>query len=267
MKHNKILLFFLSLLIIGNSACYTDIEGCLDPLASNFNAEADENCCCTYPTISPRWEYKIKERIYTAEDSIESTAGYFFRVLDFKIIGGDVLIKGDTILGTGVEEQMLLNVDGALSNVKRIDDAFFLTPNRYSHSFGQYRYKGMVDSLIFHWAPIQRFGQIDTSSFENSSHPLRVAGQQGLWKNNDYCFASIEVAFDQDTMEQFIPFNESIRISKLYQVELAPFINRVDTLSLDLDILLREIDWKKASPVEIGRAMTNYANQAIKLRH
>ena len=57
----SLLLILLSLVIGG---CYSDIEDCLDPTATNFNPEADEDCCCKYPQIkTPLPGPRVKELI------------------------------------------------------------------------------------------------------------------------------------------------------------------------------------------------------------
>jgi len=40
------------LLGLGFSSCYESVEGCLDSNATNFDVYADDNCCCTYPTLN-----------------------------------------------------------------------------------------------------------------------------------------------------------------------------------------------------------------------
>gem|GEM_PF-403453 len=39
------------LLLLTQTACYEPIEGCLEVEATNFDASADQNCCCEYPQL------------------------------------------------------------------------------------------------------------------------------------------------------------------------------------------------------------------------
>lgn len=266
MKVNKTLLFFLSLLCIGHSGCYDEIVDCLDPLATNFEPEADEDCCCTYPAITTRWEYKIGDNLYPLTDSIQSSFGYTYRLADFRMIGGMVWVRGDSLLDIGTTKLMILNDQGMQTRVERIDDAFYLNPNRFTQTFGEYRYSGMVDSLIFHLAPIDRFDQIDTISFENNEHPLRVAGQQGLWKQDNFCHLYFEIESMTDTIRQFVPVDDPIRISKPYAVDLLHYKGRTDTVELDFERFFENIDWFSMDSVAIGRQLTIDATEAIKLR-
>ncbi|MEO0775089.1 MAG: hypothetical protein AAF146_00920, partial [Bacteroidota bacterium] len=52
----KLLSGCLLLLALGLPACYEPVEGCLDIFASNYEADADQQCpddpgCCTYPEL------------------------------------------------------------------------------------------------------------------------------------------------------------------------------------------------------------------------
>jgi len=59
------------------SSCYEPIEGCLDPLSSNFQLDADNACgdCCTYPSVTlrffPMWASIYLDTINTL-DTINS---------------------------------------------------------------------------------------------------------------------------------------------------------------------------------------------------
>ena len=56
-------------------SCGTKNEGCTDANASNFDVSADENCCCTYPTMGITFNFLFDDTVVSAQNPVIDANG------------------------------------------------------------------------------------------------------------------------------------------------------------------------------------------------
>lgn len=104
------LLFFPLLL----TACYEDVNDCLDLDATNFNILADEGCsdCCTFPSLSIEVARMWGDTTFLLTDTLSDGAGNDFKLIRFRVyltelelVGlGGVLPTPENIITVGIIE-------------------------------------------------------------------------------------------------------------------------------------------------------------------
>ncbi|HMV23421.1 MAG TPA: hypothetical protein PKA71_03780, partial [Saprospiraceae bacterium] len=76
-------MLFLSSVVLFFTACYQPKEGCLDINATNFDATADEECCCQYPVLQLKFKHFASGNEFSASDTILNDFGQQFRIPSF----------------------------------------------------------------------------------------------------------------------------------------------------------------------------------------
>lgn len=165
---NTFLVIFLSNFIFG---CFKPVEDCLDIRATNFKADADENCCCTWPELSLSVTHNMGELLHSPQDTYSTANGETYRLIDATIIlsdfklyfaGGGVTTMLDTIL--------LAKSDGTSSYFP--DDIVVLERSKSTVAIGSFLGSGQLDSFSFLIGLPENLEQIQPESFP-ADHPLR----------------------------------------------------------------------------------------------
>ena len=91
---NRNLLLFLSSVVLFFTACYQPKEGCLDINATNFDATADEECCCQYPVLQLKFKHFASGNEFSASDTILNDFGQQFRIPSFAFYFSDFEFTG-----------------------------------------------------------------------------------------------------------------------------------------------------------------------------
>lgn len=132
-------------------ACYEDQEGCLDVSASNFDVDADidcceeEDCCCEYPQLTLEVSHRL-----LASDTINNflqlnspltiDSSYYFAIENIRFYLTNLhLINSASGTIIGVEEEInlnVLNVDGNVESITVEDNFTIIKRNNFSYRLG-----------------------------------------------------------------------------------------------------------------------------------
>lgn len=82
------------LVFLCGSACYSPKDGCTDIYASNYDASADELCCCKYPNISYQNRLVLDSVGYGKDTIFHDLQGRPFYVNRFVLAGHDIKLGG-----------------------------------------------------------------------------------------------------------------------------------------------------------------------------
>jgi hypothetical protein len=143
----------LSLLLIialSWSACLVPERGCLDIEATNYNVSADENCCCTYPSLVLNVSYLAGSVPFNPSIAYNDADGnaFFIRRLalylsDFGLEkSGQVFKAKDTVL-------LYTGQDGALDSSLFIGNISLINRSAFSLKVGDFAEGGSFDKLHF----------------------------------------------------------------------------------------------------------------------
>lgn len=192
--------------------CFTPKEGCLDRAATNFDANADEDCCCTYPqlrlNLTQRYgadPFKESGLYYDAASHPYYLRSVSYYLSDFKTTQqGRQYATLDTIglyaLQPGAGEPARL--------IYR-DDYVLVRRASVNNDIGVIRQEGTFDGLRF------RLGMIDSAQWVlpkrvTTGHPL-AQQTDSLWRQpNGYVYLQVVVARDtaQNTPNDTLSFSQ-----------------------------------------------------------
>lgn len=164
-------LLFYSTLIFALVSCAGE-EGCTDPLAKNFDPEADKNCCCQY--------YQLRFDIDHSTDTFGTTFGILNYYND--AAGDPYQIKSSALL---ISDVSLLKADGTAYNVSDSilttlqngnsswlrDDFLYLKPGTFISNVGSFVNFGDFNKIRFLVGLSGIAAQSDGNALA-SSHPL-----------------------------------------------------------------------------------------------
>lgn len=142
-----ILLLTFSLFLL--PSCYKRVEGCLDPLSSNFNPVADDACddCCQNPKVSLSLRHRLQDTFYKSSDTVYNDLGQAYKLLDFSYYLSFFRLKSPG----GVEWSGENPVRYKFQNEWREEkvNAILVKPNTFDYLVNESRQYGDYDSLIF----------------------------------------------------------------------------------------------------------------------
>lgn len=193
------------LILLPFAACYEPREGCLDIEATNFDAAADNNCCCTYPalrlTLLPRYDTLV----WKPDTAYEISPGRWFRIhqavfylADFQMVQNGVALPVSDTLG--------LSVLGAAGDTLRTvftNDFQLIRRTTTTYTVGTFRPSGAFESVRF------RVGLPDAAqriipALTPDGHPLRPQNE-GLWLGPDTGYVALKLVVSRDTLPGTVP--------------------------------------------------------------
>lgn len=158
-------------------SCNEAIEGCMEPQASNFNPEADTDCCCTYFKVTPTFflrensldTFKVDRTYLDAnQDS--------FKLLNISLLGSEWSLRPQGIsedLSTGATTINLKQTDNTRVLVQ---DGFFWVDKATATTIGVSWTEALrYDSLSFKVGLPLGIRTTDQTSIETTGHPISLS--------------------------------------------------------------------------------------------
>lgn len=129
------------------SSCYQSVEGCLDPFATNFNASADDDCCCEYPRLSFNTDWKYDTISFNENTILENELGQFFSIKRLDILISEISPSYENELFP-LKDSITLQTfdDDTVSIENNLSYLSSSTTTTYSGKFHSY---GTIDQIQF----------------------------------------------------------------------------------------------------------------------
>lgn len=142
-----ILLVLFSLFLL--PSCYKRAEGCLDPLSSNFNPNADDACddCCQNPTVALSLRHRLQDTFYKASDTVFNDLGQAYKLVDFSYYLTFFRLK--STVGNEWSGENVLRYKYQNEWKEEKVNAILVKPNTFDYPVNESRQYGDYDSLIF----------------------------------------------------------------------------------------------------------------------
>lgn len=197
----KWLLLFSSLLFL--ASCYQGKEGCTDPLARNYDPEADQNVGCTYfrmqMELSHVGVYAGTTYDFSYNAVVSDALGDTFKVAAFPFLLSNMrLVRAD---GTefGVLNKVLLTTPNGTVEVE--DNFAVCDRNTFVADFGDVNYLDTFVSVKFNVGLPATVNHSDGSLLE-STHPLYSLQAARLYQNptDGYIFMKPSIYIMADTV-------------------------------------------------------------------
>ncbi len=187
--------FFLFL-----SACYEPKKACLDVNAVNFDATADENCCCNYPRLILNVEQRYDTLSYREDEAYPQPDGHWFRLKkvifylsDFHVFRGtEEFIVTDSldlpVFGPGLTDTLKRFLVNDFALVRRTPLAYPAGAFPESGTFDRVRVRLGLPAEAQAVIPIKA----------PSGHPLSAQAEK-LWIDRDRGFEAMRLNFTRDS--------------------------------------------------------------------
>lgn len=197
--------FFLFLIVVALAACTGKREACLDIEATNFDAAADKNCCCTYPNLLLKVTPQFGAALWKPDTAYEYAPGKWFRLRqvvyylsDFQLVRQGVSIP--------VSDTLSLPVWGSAGDTSTqtlTNDILLIRRSADSYKAGTFRTSGAFESVRF------RVGLPDAAQrvipdLAPSGHPLRQQSEK-LWLGRDTGYVALQLILTRDTLSGTAP--------------------------------------------------------------
>ena len=232
-------------------ACYEPTEGCLDIEAVNFDASADDNCCCEYPSLNINLSQRFDTLLWFADSSYANNLGQSIQLLEASWYFSEFGLEqsGQRFL---VEDTLSLNtLTGSDTTATLFTDDFILVRRSpSSYTVGGFRTGGSFDQLDF------RLGLSETArdvlpSSAPENHPLANQAE-GLWMGNDTTYAHFHLIVQRDTLISPTPdtlFITKFDLSDQFVQVSGPFSRQTGfdlnfRLEIDYKALFKDVDWQ-----------------------
>jgi hypothetical protein len=202
--NNRLSLFIL--ILLGLPACYEPVEGCLDPVAVNYEVGADKDCCCEYPNLVLRVEHTLYDSLtFRFGDTLNLNGQpLIFTRFQF-LLSGIRLWRGGA--AQSIDETVEFSAfgdGGGIETAVLPDDFLLASRNTNTYTVGSFTYPGNYDSLSLNLGlqPPARFAI--PGSFPDE-HPLSLT-PDSMYVSGNYVMNSLEFV-------RFLPQADTVRLT------------------------------------------------------
>jgi hypothetical protein len=210
-------LLWVTALAIGWTGCYEASEGCLDPLAKNYNLSADRHCCCEYPNRGVSIDFTYDSLTFRLNRPFVNRAGDTFEVLNLRYMLSDFQWFQEGQVFRVEEKLRRVGGSGALADLP--DDFRATGPGTgaggVSVFAGSLREFGEMDSFCLSIGAVPDDMPMDAQAFERG-HALDTASSALFDKTtrrwNGLFLRVRHGAGFSDTVSYYIDFRPGIRI-------------------------------------------------------
>ncbi|NJL75196.1 MAG: hypothetical protein HC892_09335 [Saprospiraceae bacterium] len=261
---HKILFNSILCCLLLTSACYENIEGCLELEATNFDVSADKACenCCQFPKLRLNILHRIKDPVrdtfynFPLNAKVNPDVPPFFYVNDLRYYLSDIqLIRSDGSL-LSVEDEIRVtqfNSNGDSTSVI-IPNNFALINRRTptTTSIGTLRAKGNFTGLQFKLGIPAEINQSEPSSFP-SNHPLAYRDSTMYFsRDSGYVFYRIQLFRDTSAvMPVLLKTGTNAQLRQIivnFPFELKVGFNTILTLRVDYGEWFKQIELETDTP-------------------
>lgn len=195
-------LLLLPLLFV---SCAEEVEGCLDIEATNFNAAADKNCCCTYPSLQLEILHRFDTLVWKPDTAYSYAPGKWFRMksIVFYLSGFQFVQNG---VDLPVSDTLAFKAWGSAGDTltQTLSNDFLLVRRTATaYTAGTFRPSGNFDQVQFRLGLPAEAQQV-IPGLAPSGHPLRLQNEQ-LWLGRDTGFVALKLVLTRDSLSSTPP--------------------------------------------------------------
>jgi hypothetical protein len=239
--------------LIMMTGCLEPREGCLDPLAENFDVTADKNCCCSYPELVLDLSYRVAEQNLASSTWYPNDLGQQFRITSFRIFLSDFALwndGGEVFRITDSLEVELITSERAFIR----DDIILLRNLTFSFPAGQFPWPGDYSALSFEVGLAGLKSSVDPESpLLPAEHPLRL-GEDSLYTSEGFVEVRIAIEVDSVTADPYLYEFTGLQ-DALVQLSVDELVDKgqdlVIDLGVDFELWFYGVDWILMDEVEV----------------
>ncbi len=191
---------FLLLSVMLCASCFDPKEGCLDIAATNFDASADEDCCCSYPGLIFSVDQKWDTLPFRRDSVFALDNGKLIRLHDVLLYLSDFQMeKNGSVFKNSDTIQLEVYPKTGKDTLKEVflNDFELISLDNSTANTGVFRTAGQFDALQFRFGLSNDANRVIARKVR-LGHPLRQ-GADSLWLSPTQGYALIKVLLSPDT--------------------------------------------------------------------
>ncbi|MBK6931584.1 MAG: hypothetical protein IPH12_12260 [Saprospirales bacterium] len=187
------------------ASCYEPREGCLDIEATNFDAAADKNCCCTYPALKLTFLPRFDTLVWKPDTAYQYAPGKWFRIKQavFYLSDFQLLQQGAPARISDSLEFSLLGPAGDTVRQTLINDFQLIRRTVIDYTAGAFRPGGTFESIRFR-VGLPASAQRVIPDLAPDGHPLRRQAE-GMWQGPDTGYVALKLVITRDSLPGTAP--------------------------------------------------------------
>ena len=185
-------------------ACYSPVDGCLDPESTNYSIAGDRDCedCCVYPTIKLSVFHQYGDTTLFLEDTLINNLGQEYSIIKYAYFLSDFKMQTTDGIVHEVEDTIELNVDTGTEFTK--DDVIRVRRDGFSYSYGTVIFDGEGEQISF---KVGLSELLNNNRFTTavSVHPI-TTDADSLFREteDDYVFQRVQIAQGEEFLDTVI---------------------------------------------------------------
>ena len=245
--------FCLLLLAFVQTACFEPKKACLDIDATNFDASADEDCCCEYPQLLMNAVQRYDTLQYLPDSLYAGKDGRLFRIKKVIFYLSDFQLFQNGGIVT-VSDSVNLKTYAATGNdtISRTftDDFVLVRRAPVENEVGDFRPGGTFEKIRFRLGLSPEAERV-IPQLAPSAHPLRIQSDS-IWYGRDAGYVFLQAIVVRDSMATTKPDTLSFTKSELsdfFIERTSSFIHQSGgynftlTLTVDYKKMFEDVDW------------------------
>jgi hypothetical protein len=190
-------LFFFAFISLLISNCYEAKEGCLDIEAVNFDAGADDTCCCIYPKLLLKVEQNFDTFVFLPNKNYEWETGKFLNIKSIVFYLSDFSLTRNSQIFTPTDS-LNFKLWPDSSKLRLANDFALIKRETGDYPMGTFRESGNFDGFGFTFGLNEVDNKIISTTIIGTSALKPQAEKFWLNETDGYAFARIEL--QQDTL-------------------------------------------------------------------
>jgi hypothetical protein len=264
MQQNITLLLLLALCTL--NACYEPKKACLDVEAENFDATADENCCCQYPKLIFKLQHRYtglnSEGIWVPDSVVTNNLGQAFKFnVSYYLSESAITQNANERRPVGDISLPVFFSPGGDTSKTFANNIMLVRRSPTDYTLGEFPFSGAFQKVSLQLGLSAAVQEVNPNRI-TIVHPLRNQPER-LWRTRNEGFVNmlVTVGFPadvntRDTLRFFRSDFERIPITKEGTFQGRRGFNTEFKITADYAELFKDIDLSKINAPEIKKRMT-----------
>lgn len=264
---NNIILLAALISIVVFCSCYTKTDGCLDVSAENFDATADNNCCCKYPSVNITLYQKLGLLTFNSDSIYADINGDSFQLNEFRFFLSNFSFSDDIGEISGISDTLEFSEDGP-ANLIFTDDILLIEHIENFYEVGTFKESGLFKTIEFDLGLTDALISLEPSDFSDE-HIISKKG--ALMKQGDdfidgYLSFIKNPKSNPDTLILTFPHQElRFEYNDEYEFEAGADINL--SLTIDIESMLLGVAIKSDTEEQLKSKIVTNLSSCFKLAY
>lgn len=268
-RETPLFIFFMCVGATFFTACQKPEEGCMDPRAQNYSAEADADCCCTY--------YKLGLSLtHTAgNDTTAFSYGNFYADVagdTFSVQSSAFFLSNFNLIdaqANSKQVESVILVSGKSGTTEVADDQVLIQANQFVYELGKFTALGKYNTVQFDIGLRDVLAEASPNSFE-ATHPQAAAATPNLYEEGttSYLMCRIDIQLKGDTVVRRyeIPAPQNVLTKRVAQpIEVVDGQDTRLNIQVDYLKLLAGIAFASDVPSQVQNKILNNLSTAVQV--